>query len=135
MARRLQRIDAVILLNFSHPITAAQLETIVGLVGAIPEIRLVATKTDRERPLCDVAVELADAADLSPDAWQTVPLLINPPALAPIALAVLAEIHGRCGYFAPILNIRPVADAMPPRYEVAEIVNLNAIREKARSRR
>jgi hypothetical protein len=34
-----------------------------------------------------------------------------------------------------MLNIRPVEGAMPPRYEVAEIVNLQSLREEARTRR
>jgi hypothetical protein len=47
----------------------------------------------------------------------------------------MAEIHGRSGYFLPILNIRPIAGSTPTRYEVAEIVNLDAIRQEARTRR
>lgn len=87
------------------------------------------------RPLVEVARELAEAAGLAPREWQTLPLVINPPALAPAALTLMAELHGRCGYFPPILNIRPVANSTPPRYEVAEIVNLQAIRDTARTLR
>jgi len=82
-----------------------------------------------------VARDLADAAGLAPDEWQTLPLVINPPGLAPLALALIAEIHGRCGYFPPILNLRPVPDSVPPRYEVAEVVNLQHVRDAARQRR
>jgi hypothetical protein len=85
--------------------------------------------------LVEVARELAEAAGLAPREWQTLPLVINPPALAPAALTLMAELHGRCGYFPPILNIRPVANSTPPRYEVAEIVNLQAIRDTARTLR
>ncbi len=31
-----------------------------------------------------------------------------------------------------MLNVRPVADSTPTRYEVAEVVNLQAIRDAAR---
>jgi len=48
---------------------------------------------------------------------------------------VLAEIHGRCGYFPPIVRLRPIKDSLPPRFEVAEILNLNAVRETARTKR
>lgn len=36
--------------------------------------------------------------------------------------------------FVPALNIRPVAGALPPRYELAEIVALQALRDAARER-
>lgn len=62
-------------------------------------------------------------------------MLLNSPALALVALALQAEMHGRCRYFVPALNIRPVSGALPPRYEVAEIVALQALRDAARQRR
>lgn len=68
-------------------------------------------------------------------AWQTLPLVINLLGLAPLALALIAEIHGRSGYFVPILNIRPVPDTMPVRFEVGEIVNLESLRQQARTKR
>jgi len=39
------------------------------------------------------------------------------------------------GYFPPVLRLRPVKDALPPRFEPAEILNLQALRDQARSRR
>jgi hypothetical protein len=125
----------VILLNYAHPLTAEQHEQVAALLGVVPEVRDILTQVDREVPLAQVAVGLADAAGLSPNDWQTTPLAINPPSLAPVALALLAELHGRCGYFIPILNIRPAANTLPLRYEVAEVVALQALRDVARVRR
>lgn len=125
----------MLLLNYAHPLTAEQREQLTALLGAAPEVRDIPSQVDRARPLAQVAVELADAAGLTAGAWQTTPLAINPPSLAPVALALLAELHGRCGYFISILNIRPAAGALPPRYEVAEVVALQALRDTARSRR
>jgi hypothetical protein len=34
-----------------------------------------------------------------------------------------------------VLRLRPVADAVPPQFEVAEIINLQAVRDRARGRR
>lgn len=90
---------------------------------------------DRSRPLAEVARQLADAAGLSTEEWQTRPLLLNPPALAPVALALIAEIHGRSGGFPAILNVRPVVGSTPTRYELAEVLNLQAVRDAARARR
>jgi hypothetical protein len=125
----------VLVLNYSHPLTEAQIATVAGIVGEMPEVRDLASQVDRARPLAEVARELADAAGLTPQEWQTTPLALNPPALAPVALALIAELHGRCGGFPAILNVRPVADSVPTRYEVAEVVNLQAVREAARRRR
>jgi hypothetical protein len=125
----------MLLLNYAHPLTTAQRAQLAALVGAEPEARDIAAHVDRGLPLASVAAALADAAGLTAEQWQTLPLLLNPPALAPVALALLAELHGRCGYFVPILNIRPLAGALPPAYEVAEIVALQQLRDDARDRR
>jgi hypothetical protein len=34
-----------------------------------------------------------------------------------------------------MVRLRPVTDSLPPRFEVAEVVNLQALREGARKRR
>ncbi len=124
-----------LLLNFAHPFTDEQLAQLITLLGVTPRVRDVSSHVDRSRPLAEVARELAGSAALTATEWQTIPLVINPPSLAPVALTLLAELHGRCGYFPPIVNIRPVSDVIPPRYEVAEIVNLQALRDEARRRR
>ena len=131
----IRQLTTMILLNYAHPLTAEQLVRISELANTTPDVRDIAVHIDRNDPLAGVAVALADAAKLDGSAWQTTPLLLNPPGLAPLALALIAEIHGRCGYFLPILNLRPVAGSLPPRFEVAEILNLQTLREAARERR
>lgn len=125
----------MLLLNYAHPLTDEQRDQLVALLGQPIDERRIATSVERARPLADVARALVDAAALSGDEWQTLPLVINPPSLAPVALAVIAEIHGRCGYFPPMVNIRPVEGGTAVRYEVGEVVNLQAIRLDARDRR
>jgi hypothetical protein len=39
------------------------------------------------------------------------------------------------GYFPPCLRLRPIKDSLPPQFEIAEILNLQEMREKARTRR
>ncbi len=123
----------MLLLNFAHPLTGEQLTQVSARLGHELDVRQIATHVDRRRPLAEVALELVEAAALTPAEWQMLPLVVNPPGLAPLAL--IAELHGRCGYFVPVLNVRPVADALPPRYEVAEVVNLQALRDGAWGRR
>mgnify|MGYP001335350054 CR=1 FL=1 len=50
-------------------------------------------------------------------------------------LVLLANLHGRMGYFPPILRMRPVEGAIPPRFELAEVINLQALRDAARKER
>jgi hypothetical protein len=126
----------MIVLNYAHPLTEAQAAQLADLTGeAIDEVRAIPAQLDPAAPFPAQIVALADAAELTPEAWQTTPLLIVAPALNYAAVALLAELHGRMGYFPPVVRLRPVADALPPRYEVAEILNLQAIRAAARTRR
>lgn len=126
----------LILLNFSHPLTYDHLQQIEKLtrqkVGEIIELN---AQVDLRESLIPQIVALAEKTGLSKDDWQTLPLLINPPSLNFIAVALLAELHGRCGYFPAHIRMRPVQGSVPPRYEVAEIMNLQEIRDAARLRR
>lgn len=124
------------LLNFAHPITPEQAQAIEALLGQ-PVERVIAcpAQFDPAEPFAEQARALVDSIGLSSEEWQTTPLLVNLPSLSVIAGLVLAEIHGRAGYFPAVLRLRPVAGAVPPRYEVAEILNLQAVRDAARSSR
>jgi hypothetical protein len=95
----------------------------------------VPTQLDYRRPFADQVRELVDGIGLSAEEWQTTPLLVNPPGYAPATAVLLAELHGRMGHFPAIVRLQPVADSVPTRYEVAEIINLQAVREAARARR
>jgi hypothetical protein len=136
----------MILLNFSHPLTPAHLADIAQLAGVAdgnavgyPTVTAIPAHADPDQPFAPQAAALADAAaadaGLTPDQWQTEAILVNLPAYNYLAAALLAELHGRMGYFPPVLRLKPVAGSLPPRFEVAEILNLQAIRQDARARR
>ncbi len=126
----------MILLNFSHPLTPDQLAQVETLAGRkIERVVEVPSQIDTQQPLAPQIVAMADAAGLTPVQWQTEPLLVNPPSLNYSAALLIAELHGRMGYFPPCVRLRPVKDALPPRFEVAEIMNLQAARDAARTRR
>jgi hypothetical protein len=126
----------MLLLNFGHPLTDAQLARIRELVGRdVERIIAVPTHLDHEQPFDEQVRELLTTVPVTPEQWQTTPLIINPPSLAPITAALLAEIHGRSGFFPTILRLRPVARTMPPQFEVAELLNLQGVRDAARTRR
>jgi len=124
------------ILNYAHPLTEAQLAQIAALTDqTLTDVRTLRTQLDLTRSFAAQAVELADAAGLTPEEWQTEPLLVVLPSLNYAAAALLAELHGRMGYFPPIVRLRPIQGVLPPRYEVAEIVDLQALRAEARKRR
>jgi hypothetical protein len=126
----------MLLLNFGHPLTDAQLARIRELVGReVERIVAVPTHFDHAQPFDEQVRELLATVPLTPEQWQTTALLINPPSLAPITAVLLAEIHGRSGFFPPIVRLRPMTGSVPPQFEVAEIINLQAIRDAGRSRR
>lgn len=126
----------MILLNFTHPLTdqqRAQIEDLTG--GALERVVEAPAHFDHDRPFAEQVRALVDGLGLTAAEWQGAPILVNPPALNTIAATLLAELHGRMGYFPPAVRLRPAADALPPRYEVAEIINLQAVRDAARARR
>ena len=128
--------SALLVLNFTHPLAPDQQEQISQLMGgARMRVLDVPAQFDPAQPFAPQVGALVAAVALSSHEWQTVPIVVNPPALSSIAAAVLAELHGRMGYFPPIIRLRPVTDSLPPRYEVAEILPLQAMRDAARTRR
>jgi len=126
----------MVLLNFAHPLTPAHIAQIEALTGQnVDRVVEIPTQIDPQQPLIPQVVALTDACGLSPAEWQTLPLLVNPPSLNFIAVVLLAELHGRCGYFPPCIRLRPAQGPVPPQYEVAEVLNLQAVRDAARQKR
>ena len=126
----------MIILNFAHPLTPDHLQHTEATTGQkVERVINLNSHIDPQQPLPSQILALADSCNLSPTEWQTLPLLVNPPSLNFTAVALLAELHGRCGYFPAHLRMRPVQGSVPPRYEVAEVLNLQALRDAARERR
>ncbi|MGH7456164.1 MAG: CRISPR-associated protein Csx15 [bacterium] len=126
----------MLLLNLSHPLTPAHLEQAAKLSGkTIARILDVPVHFDAAKTYAEQITALVDGIGLAPQQWQSEPILLNPPSFNFIAIALLAELHGRMGYFPPCLRLRPISNSLPPQFEVAEILNLNEIRERARQRR
>jgi hypothetical protein len=126
----------MILLNFSHPLTAGQLAGVEALAGA-PITRVIdaPAQFDHQQPFTLQLEALLARVPLTPTDWQHESILVNPPSLNYIAAMLLAELHGRMGYFPTCIRLRPVKDALPPRFEPAELLNLQALRDAARAKR
>ncbi len=125
----------MLILNFTHPLTdeqQAKIETIANT--SIEEVRTIRVQINQEEPLEPQITAIVDATGLTSEEWQTRPLLINPPGYAPAAFVLLAELHGRIGHFPSLIRLRPKPGPVTS-YEVAELLNLQSIREAARKRR
>lgn len=126
----------MILLNFSHPLTSTQRAQIDALAGEpITRVFEAPTQFDEQQPFVPQLAALLAAVDLTPAQWQSEPIVVILPSLNFIAALLLAELHGRMGYFPAVVRTRPVAESVPRRYEVAELLNLQAVREGARRSR
>jgi hypothetical protein len=90
---------------------------------------------DHQDPLVEQVEALVDRVGLSAEAWQTEPLVVNPPGYAPATAILLADLHGRMGHFPAMLRLSPLPDSTPTRYQVAEVVNLQQVRDRARETR
>ena len=124
------------LLNFSHPLTPAQQAQIEALAGsAVERVIAVPAQFDNGRPFVPQVADLLAQVPLSVEEWQTAPMLVVLPALNFIAAVLLAELHGRMGHFPAIVRIRPVEGSLPVAYEVAEIIDLQSVRDQARALR
>jgi hypothetical protein len=126
----------LLLLNFSHPLPPDQLARIETLVGQpIAQVIAIPVQFDNVQPFLPQLEALVAQIPLTSEQFQTEQVLIVPPALNFIAALLLAELHGRMGYFPSVVRVSPVAGSTPPRYEVAEILNLQAVRDAARQAR
>lgn len=126
----------MILVNFSHPLSADQMNQLQSLLGAPIERTIeVHSQIDPAQPLGPQVSAMVDQAGLSPEEWQNAPILINPPSLNFSAVLLIAELHGRMGFFPACVRLRAVNGAIPPRFEVAEVLNLQTQRDTARHRR
>lgn len=126
----------MLLLNFSHPLTDTQLHQIEASAQApITRTLDIAVQFDEQDPFVPQLQQLLASVSLTPAQWQNEALVVVLPSLNFIAAALLAELHGRIGYFPAIVRTRPVAGATLRRYEVAELLDLQAIREQARAAR
>lgn len=126
----------MILLNFSHPLTPEQQTQIEALIHQkIEQVIHLPTQFDHQMPYLPQLAAVMEKLPLSPQELQGAPILVNLPSFNAIAALLLAELHGRMGYFPPVVRMRPVDEAIPPRYEAAEILNLQSVRDAARARR
>jgi len=126
----------MIILNFSHPLTESQLAKIKDLTRTdIDQVIEIPVQFDNQLAFKPQLEVLMQTLPLTASDFQTQEMLVNPPSLNFITAVLIAELHGRMGYFPALIRLRMVEGSLPPVFEVAEIMNLNQMREEARKKR
>jgi hypothetical protein len=125
------------ILNFAHPLTDLQLEQIKSLLQpqTVEKVHQIPVQFDPAENFLPQLETLLSAIPLTTVELQSLPILINLPSLNSIAALLLTSLHGRMGYFPSILRLRSKLNQTPPVFEVAEIINLQSLRDQSRSER
>lgn len=147
------------ILNFSHPLTEQQRTQIAERIGqelyaselSLDAIQLtqiaerigqelslvqsVPVQLDVEQDFAPQIGELVDGLGIESARWQNEAWLIVLPSLSFAAAVLLTELHARMGHFPTIIRLKPVQQNFTTQYEVAEIINLDYVRQEARKRR
>ncbi|MFN8443276.1 MAG: CRISPR-associated protein Csx15 [Caldilineaceae bacterium] len=122
-------------LNFARPLTMIQRQQIEELVDKrIGTIIDITVSFQFERPIAPQCVSILDAIGFAANEWQTFPLIVNLPGFSSGAGCLLSELHGRMGHFPAIVRLSPQMDSIPIEYIVAEVINLQQVRDKANRR-
>lgn len=126
----------MILLNFSHPLSAEQLLIAETLVSSkFTSIIDIKTHLNHQTSFPLQVNALICDIPLTSQQWQNSKILVVPPSLSIISCILLSELHGRMGYFPAVLRVKPVPGSTPPVFEPAEVLNLQAIRDASRENR
>ncbi len=132
----------MILFNFAHPLTERQKQTVEQITNeTVERIVSIQVQFDNNTEFTLQASELMASIKettkewLTTEIWQSASIVVNLPSFNTIASLILAEFHGRMGYFPRVVRMRPVPNSTPPEFEVAEVLNLQAVRDEARKER
>ena len=127
-----------LILNFSgHPVSPGQQQAIEKQMqwtsSSVVDVRLGNVPEDNT---FEAAITKAiDRTELSPEEWQTTPIVAVPAGYPAVWSVILASLHGRLGHFPDVARLRPTPPGSGEKYEVAEILNLREHRHASRGKR
>jgi hypothetical protein len=127
--------DVCLIVNLGRPITKEQQEQIGRLldvqISEVVEPDEVPPRFDDAKPYEFQIARLVSNLGLTSEEWQTLRIVVNLPGFAPAAAALVADLHGRMGHFPHLIRLQPSFGDRTV-YEVAEIMELQRIRDTAR---
>jgi hypothetical protein len=125
-----------LVLNFSsHPLLPGRQQAIQARLGwpAVEVIEAGLDNIGEGKAFVAELLRYVENIPLTPEEWQSQPLVVVAAGYAPAWAVILAELHGRLGYFPDMVRLRPAK--AEEKFELAEIISLRDIRNQARSRR
>jgi hypothetical protein len=127
-----------LVLNFSgHPVLPGQIKSIEKMqewpTAKVIDVPVGTIAEDRK--FVANVVRAIENIDLSPEQWQKAGIVAIPAGYSAIWSVLLAEMHGRLGYFPDIVHLRPSSTTSEEKFEVAEIMNLREVRHSSRGKR
>jgi hypothetical protein len=126
----------MILINFAYPLNQQQRKNIEALLSQeISQVIHRPVNFDNEQPFKDQVEELLEDSNLPVEGLMTHPVAVILPSHSFIAGLVLVGLHGRMGRFPAVIRFKPKAGSLPLVYEVAEVVDLQQMRETIRQKR
>jgi len=130
-ADEVRQVDRRILINFARAMDVSQTQQLEHLLGVeIDETIEVSGQLQDDQSYLPQIRAMIDAAGLTPEEWQSLPLVVNVHPFAPAATAVLAWLHGLRGYFPDV--VRMARSEQTGRFEVFEVLKLQSIRNEIR---
>lgn len=127
--------EEFIIINFSHPFIESKEELGDVLGCRFKEIIEIEAKFDLERDLEPQVDELMEKIRLTPKEWQSPFIIVGVPHYPPATAIFIANFHGRSGHFPTIIYRPPEKKGGVTSYPVKGVIDLQAIRDKARGRR
>lgn len=122
---------AIFLLNFGHPLSPDAVRQLTEEIGEF-ETRTVRVQLDMTQPLADQIRQAVDSVGFTPEEWQTTTFAVVLPGASVAAGLVLAQIHGRSGYFPRIVHLVSGEDRV---FRLGEVIDLQSSRDSARKLR
>jgi len=115
----------MLLINFSLPLNQGQLRQAESLLReSIDQVINFPIHLDSDLPILPQFKIAMKEFPLPAEKVRIEPVVVILPAANYLAALILAELHAWMDYFPIILRIRMQPYSLPPRYEVAELINL-----------
>jgi len=121
----------MILINFGAPFKPLQISQAEAFLHE-PITRVVDLRfdVDFDQEMLQQFKKTMGRLKLSHADLTAEPVVVNLPQDNFLAAMALAELHARMGYFPPIIRTRLRASGILPYYEVAEVIDLQAIEDQ-----
>jgi hypothetical protein len=121
----------MILINFGAPFKPLQLsQTAAFLHEPVTQVIDLSFNIDFDQEVLPQFKKTMGKLKLSNAELCAEPVVINLPQQNYLSVMVLAELHARMGYFPPIIRTRLKSSGILPFYEVAEVIDLQAIEDQ-----